>query len=101
MRIETIEKLCCPFDKADLSLTIIAQDESGNVTEGFLICGECQRLYPIITGIPIMNPDEYREFKFEQPVLDRWQSHLAGKTIENFRVVDRQDGNELRSSHLI
>ncbi|WP_353130410.1 Trm112 family protein [Parapedobacter pyrenivorans] len=95
MRIETIEKLCCPFDKAELSLTVIHQDDSGNVTEGFLICSECKRLYPIITGIPIMNPDEYREFKFEQPVLDKWQSHLSGKTIENFRVVDPEDGNQL------
>lgn len=87
MRIKTIEKLCCPFDKADLELTIINQDETENVMEGLLICKDCQRVYPIIKGIPIMSPDEYREFKLEKPVLERWQKYLDGKKIENFRLI--------------
>lgn len=97
MRIETIEKLCCPFDRSELSLTIVTQDSSASVVEGFLICGGCKRLYPIIKGIPIMNPDEYRELKFEQPVLDKWQSYLAGRSIENFRVVDKKSEGQLLS----
>lgn len=90
MRTETIEKLCCPFDKSELSLTIVTQDKSGDVFEGFLICESCKRLYPIIKGIPIMNPDEYREIKFEQPLLDKWQPYLADRSIEQFRVVDKK-----------
>lgn len=90
MRIKTIQKLCCPFDKADLHLTIITKDPSDeNVTEGFFVCRECRRLYPIIKGIPVMNPDEFREFNLERPVLEKWQRYLDGKTIDDtFRVVE-------------
>ncbi len=86
MRPETIEKLCCPFDKADLSLTPITKDVEGKVLEGFFVCNACKRIYPIVKGIPIMSPDEYREFKLEQPLLEKWQIHLGDKKIENFRL---------------
>lgn len=87
MRIKTIEKLCCPFDKSDIELTVISQDETQNITEGLLRCKDCNRIFPIIKGIPIMSPDEYREFNFEKPMIERWQKHLDGKKIENFRLI--------------
>ncbi|MCM8569814.1 hypothetical protein NE848_10515 [Gramella jeungdoensis] len=87
MKPKTIEKLCCPFDKADIELTVITKDIDGNIIEGFLTCGECKRIYPIIKGIPIMNPDEYRELELEKPLLDRWEKHLKGKSVENFRLT--------------
>ncbi len=90
MRIETIQKLCCPFDKADLGLTPIIRDTNGNIIEGFLLCKECKRMYPVIKGIPIMSPDEYREFKLEQPLSDRWEKYLNGKTFDNFRLVPKE-----------
>ncbi|CAN5480730.1 hypothetical protein BH23BAC1_BH23BAC1_23840 [soil metagenome] len=93
MRISTIKKLCCPFDKSDLSLTTISKDLSENIMEGFLNCEDCQRIYPIIKGIPIMNPDEYREFSLEQPLIDRWQRHLKGKEIINFRLTEKSANN--------
>ncbi|MFC3812575.1 Trm112 family protein [Lacihabitans lacunae] len=86
MNFETIEKLCCPFDKSDLTLTEIKRDENQNVEEGFFVCKSCKRLYPIIKGIPIMSPDEYREFDLEKPTLDRWQKHLKGGEFVNFRL---------------
>jgi uncharacterized protein YbaR (Trm112 family) len=89
MRLTTINKLCCPFDKADLSLQIIAQDVNENVLEGLLTCGVCQRYYPIMRGIPIMSPDEYREFKLEQPLIDTWQQYLQGKELINFRLLPK------------
>jgi len=88
MRAETIKKLCCPFDKADLDLTIIARDIDGNIKEGFLLCNECRHVYPIAKGIPIMSPDEYREFRLEQPLLDRWQKYFNGRSVDNFRLVE-------------
>jgi len=88
MKSETIEKLCCPFDKHDLDLKIILQDIE-NIIEGWLTCPSCNRIYPIIKGIPIMNPDEYREAHLEQPVLDRWQKQLEGKEIKDFRLINR------------
>ncbi|CAN5648751.1 hypothetical protein BH11BAC3_BH11BAC3_47460 [soil metagenome] len=88
MTPETIKKLCCSFDKSDLELTIIHQTIEGNVEEGYFTCNTCKRIYPIVKGIPIMSPDEYREIALEQPLLDKWQQHLKGKTIENFRLVE-------------
>lgn len=88
MKLETIEKLCCPFDKSDLNLKIILRDEQDDIIEGWLDCASCKRIYPIIKGIPIMNPDEYREAHLEQPVLDRWQNQLEGKKIEKFRLIE-------------
>jgi uncharacterized protein len=88
MRIETIQKLCCPFDKGDLELTTITKETTGNITEGWLSCDDCKRIYPIVKGIPIMSPDKYREFKLEQPLYEKWQSHLKGKAVENFRLLE-------------
>lgn len=91
----TIKKLCCSFDKSDLELTIIKQTIEGNVEEGYFTCSECNRIYPIVKGIPIMSPDEYREFKLEQPLLDKWEQHLKGRTVENFRLMEQGDeGNQ-------
>lgn len=73
MKITTIAKLCCPFDKQDLQLQTLAQDIDQNVIEGILSCSTCLRNYPIIYGVPIMSPDEYRQIALEQPVVDRWK----------------------------
>jgi uncharacterized protein YbaR (Trm112 family) len=86
MKLSTLNKLCCPFDKADLSLQIIAQDIHENILEGLLTCKTCNRYYPIIKGIPIMSPDEYREFKLEQPLLESWQAQLPGIKFKNYRL---------------
>lgn len=88
MKLETIAKLCCPFDKQDLELETILTDEQENIIEGWLSCATCKRIYPIIKGIPIMNPDEYREAHLEQPVLDRWKRQLEGKEIKDFRLLN-------------
>lgn len=88
MNTATIDKLCCPFDRADLTLTTIRTTAAGAIDEGYLRCGQCNRMYPIVRGVPIMSPDEYREFELEKPLLDRWKAHLKGKTVEAFRLVD-------------
>lgn len=82
MRLSTINKLCCPQDKEDLSLTIITKDIQENILEGYLNCKTCKRIYPIIKGIPIMSPDEYRVFELEQPLLEKW----IGKKVESFQL---------------
>jgi uncharacterized protein YbaR (Trm112 family) len=84
MRLVTIQKLCCPFDKSDLQLSVISTDIDKNILEGILSCQTCMRVYPIVKGVPIMSPDEYREFKIEQPLLDRW---TEGKVANNFRLI--------------
>ncbi len=89
MRKSTIAKLCCPFDKKDLTLQIISQDDTENILEGLLTCQECHRYYPIVKGIPIMSPDEYREEKFELPMMANWKL-LEGNKTENFRLVSKE-----------
>lgn len=88
MRIETIKKLCCPFDKSDLTLRIITEDKEDNILEGILSCAACNRVYPIVSGIPIMSPDEYRDFKLEQPMLEKWEKLLNGKQGKEFQISD-------------
>lgn len=88
MRKKTLNKLCCPFDKKEVELTVISKDTEENVLEGFLNCTHCKRIYPIIKGIPVMSPDEYREAKLEQPLLDSYNAFLKGKSIKDFRLVE-------------
>jgi uncharacterized protein YbaR (Trm112 family) len=87
MKTETINKLCCPFDKSGLQLTTISKDTDQNIIEGYFICHHCNRIYPVVKGIPIMSPDEYREFKLEQPLLDSWTGH---KVADNFRLTQNK-----------
>lgn len=83
-----INKLCCPFDKSDLELQIITKDEEDNILEGILSCKACKRIYPIISGIPIMTPDEFRVRSLEQPLLDKWTKFLKGGKVDNFRLLE-------------
>lgn len=90
MKLDTIKnKLCCPFDKSDVILQVITIDKDMNVLEGILNCKECKRIYPIISGIPIMTPDEFREFSLEEPLLKKWDKFLDGKGIEHFRLIEK------------
>lgn len=72
MKTSLLEKLCCPQDKHDLVLQVFAKKDNGDILEGLLTCAECKRYYPIIYGIPIMTPDEYREKALEAPMLKKW-----------------------------
>jgi uncharacterized protein YbaR (Trm112 family) len=72
MRLKTIDKLCCPFDKQDLRLQVFVKDVDENVLEGLLTCTGCRRKYPIVYGVPIMSPDEYRQMELEQPIMEQW-----------------------------
>ena len=89
MRIETIEKLCCPFDKTDLKLQTITKDTDNNVIEGVLTCNHCNRYYPIISGIPIMSPDEFREKQLEVPLVEKWEPELLEKKNRDFTLLGK------------
>jgi uncharacterized protein len=78
MKKQLLDKLCCPFDKADLELTVYKQ-EGEQVKEGVLSCASCSRYYPIVFGVPIMSPDEYREKSLEAPILKRWGLQISGE----------------------
>ncbi len=81
-----LKKLCCPLDKQDLNLKIFVKKEDGRVLEGVLTCPQCGRYYPIVYGIPIMTPDEYRELALEEPILKKWG--LKGETDIRFLLKE-------------
>ena len=83
MKKSLIQKLCCPVDKSELDLQIFKQDEEGEITDGVFNCPNCKRYYPIIYGLPIMTPDEYREKSLELPVLQQW-GLSAGDNAQTF-----------------
>lgn len=91
MKLETIlNKLCCPFDKSDLELTVITQGEENIILEGILKCKTCQRVYPIVSGIPIMTPDQYRESSLEQPLFEKWSQYLENGKIDSFKLIEEE-----------
>lgn len=88
MRASLMDKICCPFDKHDLTLKVFVKNEAGDILEGLLTCTSCRRYYPIVYGIPIMTPDEYREPALEQPILQRW---LPEHRADGFRLAEGDD----------
>lgn len=76
MKASLAEKLCCPIDKQDLEMKILMQNDDGEIIEALLSCPECKRYYPVIYGVPIMTPDEYRDKSIEAPTLKRWSKLL-------------------------
>lgn len=70
------QKLCCPIDKHDLNMRVFVKHEKGEIIEALLTCPECGRYYPVIYGIPIMTPDEYRDKAIEAPTLKKWGLQL-------------------------
>ena len=90
MKYSLVEKLCCPFDKNDLELRVMAKDINDNITEGLLTCKHCKRYFPIIYGVPIMSPDEYREPALEAPVMQRWENKLDGMQARDFKLLKNE-----------
>lgn len=76
MTPELIHKLACPMDKQDLTLKVYVKDTEGHIIEGMLHCAHCNRQYPIIYGLPILAPDEYRQPALEDNITRRWQHQL-------------------------
>lgn len=90
--------LACPIDKAQpLKLKVFLEKED-QIIEGVLECPECHRYYPIVYGIPIMSPDDYREQSLEAPLLKKWEKYLGEeyKHKKEFKLLP--DGEKLRGS---
>lgn len=87
MKTSLLKKLCCPQDKSDLELKIFKQNED-EIIEGLFTCHECNRYYPIIYGIPIMTPDEYRQKELEQPLLNKWGLQL-NEAEKRFMLIEK------------
>lgn len=88
MKKTLIDKLCCPLDKGLLDVKVFAEDTEDNIIEGLMTCKTCQRYYPIVYGVPVMTPDEYREAALEKSFLDRWQKQLDDRRVQEFRLLN-------------
>jgi len=84
MQSRLLKKMCCPFDKGDLNISIFKQEDQ-EIIEGLLTCSHCERYFPIIYGIPIMTPDEYRQKSLEAPVMKKWGLELPAGD-QSFRL---------------
>ena len=51
MREETLDYLCCPACRAELTLDAEKRDEK-EILAGTLTCAGCSKSYPIEDGIP-------------------------------------------------
>jgi uncharacterized protein YbaR (Trm112 family) len=78
------------MDKADLTLEVFTKDTTDHITEGILTCPKCKRYYPIVCGIPVMTPDEYREQQFEAPLLERWQAEQSLPALRDFKLSENE-----------
>ncbi|MEQ8470317.1 MAG: hypothetical protein RIC35_03990 [Marinoscillum sp.] len=85
MRKSLLEKMCCPFDKHDLKVSVFTE-EHGVIHEGIILCSHCQRYYPIIYSIPIMTPDEYRQMGLEAPILEQWGLSIDAQSPDRFKL---------------
>lgn len=85
------KKLCCPIDKNDLDMKIFVQHEDGEIIEALLTCPKCSRYYPVIYGIPIMTPDEYRDKAIESSTLKKWGLHLEEKKEGTFFLEESNE----------
>ena len=88
MRKEFADQLVCPMDKSELKLKIFSTDTEQNILEGIFTCTCCKWYYPIIYGLPIMSPDEYRQMQLELPMLERWEKQLHGTVREGFLLLE-------------
>ncbi len=59
MRKDLAAIVCCPEDRAKLTLVATKRDEHEDVLEGTLTCTQCGFVYPIEAGIPNLLPPEY------------------------------------------
>ncbi len=59
MRKDLIAIVCCPEDKAKLTLDATKEDDHGEVVTGTLTCTQCGFVYPIEQGIPNLLPPAY------------------------------------------
>lgn len=90
MNKNTLAKMCCPFDKSDLLLHAIERNVEDKVLLGYLNCKTCDRIFPIVSGVPIMTPDTYRDEVTEHNLYTLLQQHIGDQKIENFRLLPSQ-----------
>lgn len=60
MNRDLLDILCCPDDKAELTLRV-SDEKDGEILSGTLTCTKCRHAYPIEDGIPDLLPPDVAE----------------------------------------
>lgn len=89
-----LEKLCCPMDKHELDVDIITETEEGEIVEALMNCPRCHRYFPVVYGIPVLIPDEYRDKSLEAPMLKKWGVKLEEKAEKAFFLPKEKENSE-------
>jgi len=82
MKRKLLDILACPIDKY-YPVELLVFEEKEEIVSGVLICGKCNRWYPVIDEIPHMLPDELREEKEDKPFLEKWKTQLPAKVLND------------------
>ena len=83
MKKNLITILVCPSDKHSNLDLIEFETNNSDVKSGLLYCIKCIRYYPIINGIPIMVPDNQRNFIHESDFLTPWINKIPDNIKSN------------------
>jgi uncharacterized protein YbaR (Trm112 family) len=75
-----LDILACPIDK-HYPLELHVFEEKEEITEGLLVCTECNRWYPISDEIPQMLPDDLREAKEDLEWLSKWKNQVPERVL--------------------
>lgn len=97
------KKLCCPMDKHDLDIDIFTETDENEILEAIMNCPQCNRQFPVIYGIPILIPDEYRDKSLEEPILNKWEQlldeeHTAYSNLQSPTDTTEKQNNQLADS---
>lgn len=77
-----LDIIACPIDKSyPLELREFKSNDD-EVVEGVLICLRCNRIYPIVEGIPLLLQEELRDKEIEQAFMKSWKDEI-NKIISN------------------
>ena len=92
MQRKILNLLCCPNCKHDLEL-LEKEVTSGQVTEGLLQCGNCQRSFPIFKGVPRMLLDLGDRLDLAESWGYQWAIQDEGKleTITYYGETEQQE----------
>jgi len=77
-----LDILACPIDK-HYPLELHVFEEKEEITEGLLVCTECNRWYPISDEIPQMLPDDLREAKEDLEWLGKWKERVPVRVLND------------------
>jgi len=73
LKKKLMDILACPIDKHH-PLELYIFEEKTEISEGVIVCPQCNRFYPIIDEIPHMLPDNLRSKEEDLKFLRKWQS---------------------------